>query len=532
MIKSHPIRNGLLQCNRLTKASSSTLPGIKASSKRLSSIASSTPPSQQSDKDGPSKTLAQVLADSIKASGPLSVSTFMRTCLLDPQQGYYASANASPSSSQKAGRDVLGARGDFITSPEISQVFGELLAVFFIARWQSVMPQGQTRLVELGPGRGTLLADMIRTFARFSSFFNTIKSIHLVETSPGLMALQHDALESALTQAGKKIVSADQEVLSDDEIRLEWFPIADSVPVQNDVWSMVVAHEFFDALPTHIFERSSDGFREVLVDVERAKAGQSGITVLKPGDFNKSNSTPSSDDTNQAKFRYVISSSPTPWSVLLASRNPRFQVLQPGQRVEVSPEAWATARKMGELVSGRKAKAGKPESENDQQRVERERAESERLQTQTKGGAGLVIDYGDEKAFGGSFRAFKSHQIVDPLDQPGTADLTCNVDFSYLKNALAMTDARSLGPMFQSHFLQSLGIEKRVETLVKNAKDKERGKEIDQAAKRLIDPNGMGAQYKVLGICAESQSGGTNVKQVEEGITSGQEKVNCYPFEM
>ncbi|PWN33783.1 DUF185-domain-containing protein [Meira miltonrushii] len=532
MIRSQPIRNAISGCNRCSKGPSFTTSRLAALSRQYSSV-TSPPPSQQPDSNGPSKTLAQVLADSIKASGPLSVSTFMRTCLLDPEQGYYASANAAGSSSDQAGRDVLGARGDFITSPEISQVFGELLAIFFIARWQTVMPDGQTRLVELGPGRGTLLADMIRTFARFSAFFNTIKSIHLVETSPGLMALQHDAIEAALTQAGKKIVPADQEVLADDEVKLEWFPIADSVPVQNDTWSMVVAHEFFDALPTHIFERSADGFREVLVDIERAKTGQSGITVLKPGDLTGAKSSTPSADSTDAKFRYVISSSPTPWSVLLAARNPRFQVLQPGQRVEVSPEAWATARKMGELVSGRKARAGKPERESDEQRLERERGESERLQTPSKGGAGLVIDYGDEKAFGGSFRAFKSHKIVDPLDAPGTADLTCNVDFSYLKNALAMTDARSLGPMFQSHFLQALGVEQRVEALVKNAKDAERGKEIDHAAKRLVDANGMGAQYKVLGICSEAQTGGPSVKQVEEGVTAAdQDKVMCYPFEM
>lgn len=70
------------------------------------------------------------------------------------------------------------------------------------------------------------------------------------------MSVQHDAIEAALTQAGKKIVSADQESLADDEVRLEWFPLADSVPILHDTWTMVVAHEFFDALPTHIFEVS------------------------------------------------------------------------------------------------------------------------------------------------------------------------------------------------------------------------------------------------------------------------------------
>lgn len=111
----------------------------------------------------PTRTLASLLAQSIREVGPLSVSTFMNVCLQDPGQGYYASANSPAEASDTASaRDVLGVRGDFITSPEISQVFGELLAVFFVARWQSVNPSGPLRLVELGPGRGTLLADMLR----------------------------------------------------------------------------------------------------------------------------------------------------------------------------------------------------------------------------------------------------------------------------------------------------------------------------------------------------------------------------------
>jgi SAM-dependent MidA family methyltransferase len=447
----------------------------------------------------------------------------MRTCLLDPDQGYYASANSSRSDTvDHASRDVLGARGDFITSPEISQVFGELLAIFFIARWQSVSPSGTLRLVELGPGKGTLLADMIRTFSRFKAFFKELKVIHLVETSPGLMNLQHDALESALSAAGKRIIGADQESQDPDEVRLEWFPTAESVPLQPNAWSMVVAHEFFDALPTHIFERTNDGFREVLVDIQRATKGQSGITVLKPGDLMQK----PKEESAKPSFRYVLSPGPTPWSVLLAARNSRFQGLQPGQRVEISPESWATARRVGELVSGRKARESVPDAEKDADKAQRERRESERTSITSKGGAGLIIDYGDEKAYGASFRAFKQHAIVDPLDQPGTADLTCNVDFAYLKNALATTDAKSLGPMFQSHFLHALGLQQRVDALKANASEEERKKEIESGASRLIDPTGMGAQYKVMGVSAEASQDGT----AEDG--TGNDIVKLYPFEL
>lgn len=103
-----------------------------------------------------------------------------------------------------------------------------------------------------------------------------------------------------------------------------------------------------------------------------------------------------------------------------------------------------------------------------------------------------------------STQAFKSHAVVSPLQAPGQADLTANVDFAYLKNALATTTARALGPMFQSHFLATLGLAPRVEALVKAASGSGNGsgraKEIESSAKRLVDPTGMGAQYKVLGI--------------------------------
>ncbi|PWN92027.1 DUF185-domain-containing protein [Acaromyces ingoldii] len=449
----------------------------------------------------------------------------MRTCLLDPVQGYYATANTPPGTfdALTETRDVLGARGDFITSPEVSQVFGELLAIFFVARWQNTARDAPLRLVELGPGKGTLLADMLRTFARFAPFYRSIKDIHLVETSPGLMELQYNAIEKALEGTGKRLVSADQEVVGEDEIRVEWFPLVDSVPIRSDSWTMVAAHEFFDALPTHIFERSNDGFKEVLVDVERG--GQSGITVLKPGDLTSS-SKPAVG--GPPKFRYVTSPGPTPWSLLLAMRNKRFNSLQPGQRVEISPEAWAAARRIGELVSGRKAAEVAPEVEEESAKTARLQREAERVQTPSQGGAGLIIDYGDEKAFGGSFRAFRSHKIVDPLEDPGKADLTANVDFWHLKSALFTTDARPLRLMYQAHFLQALGLGPRVEALEKAAANDERRADISSAAKRLVDPTGMGAQYKVLGVSSEASSGGS-----AEAVAKAKEPADkVYPFEM
>lgn len=496
------------------------------SSSSSSSSARSTPVSSADKK---TKSLNEILLDSIRASGPMPVSTYMRTCLLDPMQGYYSSAN-SPSTS----REVLGSRGDFITSPEISQVFGELVAIFYLARWQSVGAPSATRIVELGPGKGTLLADMLRTFATFKPFMATLKRIHLVETSEGLMELQLNAIKEALGVVGKRVVSAEEDAGADGVV-VEWFPGIDMVPVIPEEFTILTAHEFFDALPTHIFEKGVDGkFREVLVGIKPT----SSITVLKPGqDLQK--------QAQNEELGFVLSPTPTPWAQMLVQNNPRFQHLEPGQRVEVSPEAWAVARRVGEIVAGRSASApsspkqeaprsapegsaeAKAEAALEAERLQAERRlETQRLSHATEGGIGLIIDYGDDKAYGSSLRAFKNHALVRVFDSPGTVDLTVNVDFLHLKSAIHTTDARYLGPIDQADFLVGMGLQMRTEALVKgrDAHDENR---IKDAANRLIDESGMGIQYKALAItarrCAENDAPDQHRDKVADP--------DIYPFE-
>jgi NADH dehydrogenase [ubiquinone] 1 alpha subcomplex assembly factor 7 len=96
------------------------------------------------------QSLAQVIEDSIKATGPMSVARYMQLCLTHPEWGYYSQG------------DVFGREGDFITSPEISQVFGELVAIWLLTRWMAAGAPEQVRLLELGPGRGTLMDDVLR----------------------------------------------------------------------------------------------------------------------------------------------------------------------------------------------------------------------------------------------------------------------------------------------------------------------------------------------------------------------------------
>jgi len=159
--------------------------------------------------------LETLIKDRIKKHGPLSVADYMGMCLLHPEYGYYMR------------RDPLGVAGDFTTAPEISQIFGELIGLWLGAQWQK---QGKPKaiLAEFGPGRGTLMADMLRATKKIAGFHDAI-SIHLVEASPVLKQKQWAAL------AGK-------------HPSVSWHETIDTLPKEP---LFFIANEFFDALPIH-----------------------------------------------------------------------------------------------------------------------------------------------------------------------------------------------------------------------------------------------------------------------------------------
>ncbi|GAA5848813.1 hypothetical protein JCM9279_002952 [Rhodotorula babjevae] len=457
--------------------------------------ASATPssPSSAPRRPAPSELLT-VLEETIKTHGPLAVPRFMTLCLNHPTLGYYTT------------RTVFGKEGDFVTSPEISQVFGELLAVWYVTQWLAQGSPKRVRVVELGPGRGTLLADILRTFRALPEPSRPpISSIHLVEQSGQLKRVQ----KARLVEMGF------------GETPVEWHADVAAVPQSEDEFTILIAHEFFDALPIHIFENTQKGWREVLVDIAdpkaiiaSAKTHEPLRLVLAPGP------TPASalySSLAQAAFPNVVqaghlqpdlnsaaapvSKSPLTLNVdttLGASPPPasphssappsgarappasspggagsltaqRFARLPIGSRIEVSPSSWEVARDTARLVGGQ------------------------------AGGAGLVVDYGDAKAFGRSWRGFRKHQVVDPLTEPGHTDLTANVDFSYLAESMNEF-ASTHGPLPQSRFLTSLGLQPRLAGLLRGASTDDRRKEIESAAKRLVDQGGMGSQYKVMAV--------------------------------
>ena len=189
--------------------------------------------------------LGDLLIARIRRTGPLNLSEYMADCLLHPDHGYYAT------------RDPFGAQGDFITAPEISQMFGELIGLCLAQAWIDQGSPAKIVLAELGPGRGTLMADVLRA-TRSVPGFHTAASVHLVEASPVLRAAQAKLVPQAI-----------------------WH---DSVATLPDAPLYLIANEFFDALPIRQFVRDSDGWREKMVGVTDGKLSF-GLSAAAPIDL-------------------------------------------------------------------------------------------------------------------------------------------------------------------------------------------------------------------------------------------------------
>jgi NADH dehydrogenase [ubiquinone] 1 alpha subcomplex assembly factor 7 len=153
-----------------------------------------TPPAKEGERKW-STPLAQFLGQAITTTGPISVAAYMRQCLTSELGGYYT---RTPT----AGEDQFGTKGDFVTSPEISQVFGELIGIWLYAEWLAQGRKEKVQIIEVGPGRGTLMDDVLRTLASFKRMTSCIEAIYLVEASPHLQKQQ--ALRLAGTEELEK----------------------------------------------------------------------------------------------------------------------------------------------------------------------------------------------------------------------------------------------------------------------------------------------------------------------------------------
>ncbi|WP_339859864.1 class I SAM-dependent methyltransferase [Thalassospira alkalitolerans] len=172
----------------------------------------------------------------IALSGPITIADFMNDALAHPEFGYYRK------------QDPFGRDGDFITAPEISQMFGELIGLWAAVSWQQMGSPRKIDLVELGPGRGTLMADALRAVRNVPGFSDAL-TVRFVETSPVLRSHQ----QTAIMPYG---------------IPATWHEVFDDIPSRGNAPMIVIGNEFFDALPIRQFERGDHGWAERLIGVD------------------------------------------------------------------------------------------------------------------------------------------------------------------------------------------------------------------------------------------------------------------------
>jgi NADH dehydrogenase [ubiquinone] 1 alpha subcomplex assembly factor 7 len=405
------------------------------------------------------------------------VADYMKEALTNPVAGYYTTRDA-----------VFGERGDFTTAPETSQLVGELVGVWAALEWTAAGCPPTTRIVELGPGRGTLAADLVRGVGHVRGLVDGL-TLHLIEVSPSLRRAQWRALgcgppgSTAPTDppAEREPVRAAVAhgavggARARRAVPVHWHASLADVPAAGPP-TFHVAHEFVDALPVHQFVRvalppprgggvrgrassssphpslpSATAWRERLIDVHPSRPGLR--WVLAPGD------TPASRALLPRR---------------LAQLSPHTLASLDG--LEICPAAAALGADLAHRVAA------------------------------TNGGA-LIIDYGrGGPPYADSLVALQRHGAVHPLASPGAADLSCRVDFGALAASVTASGAAAAahGPISQAALLGGLGIAARLEALVDAAGDDEAAVDaLVAGATRLVAPDGeggMGDTYAALAV--------------------------------
>lgn len=261
--------------------------------------------------------LMRQLSACIRATGPITVANFMREVLANPVDGYYTCHSG------------IGSDGDFITAPELTPIFGELIGVWLLHEWQRLGASANPQLIELGPGRGSLMSDILDVWQRFLP--NISPQVRLVENSVQMVSAQIKALDvQQLNIPADKINNTFTDGKYDDDVvdvcsqlrgvtrhgyPIAWYSRLADVPstcpstsASDHCTTLLVANEFLDTMPTHQFRKTEQGWREVMVDVE-------------PDD--------------PLKFRFVLSSGSTPSMVLLKAMD---DVAVSRSQLEVSPQ--------------------------------------------------------------------------------------------------------------------------------------------------------------------------------------------------
>lgn len=355
----------------------------------------------------PAEALAARLRARIASEGPLPVSVYMMEALFDPMAGFYAT------------KDPLGAHNDFITAPEISQMFGELIGLWAVECWSQMGSPGKVQLIELGPGTGRMMSDVVRVLRAAPDLIDAAEAT-LVEISPALKMVQ-----------GRTLAGAPAPI--------RWAPRLEAVRPGP---TLLLANEFLDCLPIRQVVKHEGVWRERCV-------------AMHPDE--------------SERFAFVLGAALS--APDLARIPTPLRDLPDGALVELRP---ADAAVIG--------------------------AVAERLNDHP--GYALFIDYGATgPEHGDTLQAIRRHEKVDPLDAPGTADLTAWVAFDALAHAALDAGLQVFGPAGQGPFLKGLGLDVRAALLAKAQDTAGRARLARQAA-RLSAPEEMGALFKVIAFAS------------------------------
>jgi NADH dehydrogenase [ubiquinone] 1 alpha subcomplex assembly factor 7 len=425
------------------------------------------------DQNGEASPLLAVLRARIAREGPIPVDQYMRACLAHPEHGYWRSAQ------------TIGTGGDFITAPEISQVFGELIGLWCAVVWQSMGNPSPLRFVELGPGRGTLMRDALRA-ARAVPPFLAASTVHLVETSAPLREAQRQTLSSLLT------------------------PTSPAPPLPTG--ERAVRHDLRAPQLHREFRREETARKSF------GEQGEGGLVA--EGEEGSLTPTLSPRGEGDAALRGAV---PIAWheaveqvpegsAIIIANE---FLDALPIRQLVFSDSAWCErvvdvcARGALQFAVGPKTPAGaeKLEASPPPGTIVELRAEEDELFARLAGRASplvaLFVDYGPaQPATGDTLQAVRRHAWVDPLSRPGRTDLTAHVQFASLAGKARAAGLVADGPMTQGEFLGRLGVAERAARLM--AANPDEAANIEAGVQRLISPTGMGELFKVLAVRSRS----------------------------
>ena len=329
---------------------------------------------------------------------------YMAQCLFHPEHGYYRKPTP------------FGTQGDFITAPEVSQMFGELTAIWIIDVWQKMGHPAPFNLCELGPGRGTWMDDILRTISQVASDCVEAAQIVLIEESALLREIQ-------------------SQRLAHHAQTLEWKSHVTDLPEGPTI---LIANEFFDAVPIRQYVKTPDAWRERMVALDDA---DNLTSVLGTG---------------------TIEAETLPTHAGKAEN---------GAVYEYAPAREALMQDIAERIS-------------------------------KHNGAALIIDYGHAKSgFGDTLQSIQSHAYTDLFHEPGNCDITSHVDFQTLNTAAEVENVKTYSVMTQAQFLLDLGLLKRAGSLGAS-KSPEIQSAIAADVERLAGngENGMGDLFKVMCI--------------------------------